>query len=466
MDLSASMARMEPNDVTGFISNALVERELVRPANLRSSSKHTVLMRLGNGDQKRISFSFLLKNQIPRNIFKGIFSFSCWNGLGKQGMQWAYALDSSSNNAVWTKNGKKRILILLSDTGGGHKASAKAIQAALDLLYPGVFECEIADIWTDHGPYPFNTFVSSYQWAAKNPWAWRFLYWYGAFPPTRWLSQEWSNAACQNAFNAYIESYRPDAVVSVHPLCQEVPLRVLNRMGGGTRKIPFVTVVTDLGGAHPTWFHKGVDRCFVPGDAVEEMALAHGLSREQVHKHGLPVRQGFWDAGKKRGNNVEMRKQLGLSNVPTVLVVGGGDGVGGLFKTAVSVGKSLSALGQPCQMVVVCGKNDKVRAALERRAWGPGLAVAVQGFVSNMDDWMVAADCLVTKAGPGTIAEAAIVGLPTMLSSYLPGQEAGNVPYVINSGFGDYDADPRRLGAKVAELLSDEARLKDMSAKA
>ncbi len=235
-------------------------------------------------------------------------------------MKWAHALDSSSNNAVWTKNGKKRILILLSDTGGGHKASAKAIQAALDILYPGVFECEIADIWTDHGPYPFNTFVSSYQWAAKNPWAWRFLYWYGAFPPTRWLSQEWSSAACQNAFNAYIESYRPDAVVSVHPLCQEVPLRVLNRMGGGTRKIPFVTVVTDLGGAHPTWFHKGVDRCFVPGDAVEEMALAHGLSREQVHKHGLPVRQGFWDAGKKRGNNVEMRKRLGLrSDAPPIL---------------------------------------------------------------------------------------------------------------------------------------------------
>ena len=27
-------------------------------------------------------------------------------------------------------------------------------------------------------------------------------------------------------------------------------------------------------------------------------------------------------------------------------------------------------------------------------------------FVANMDDWMVAADLMVTKAGPGTIAEA------------------------------------------------------------
>lgn len=49
------------------------------------------------------------------------------------------------------------------------------------------------------------------------------------------------------------EDYDPDLIVSVHPLCQEVPLRVLDKMGGGRRKIPFVTVVTDLGGAHPTW---------------------------------------------------------------------------------------------------------------------------------------------------------------------------------------------------------------------
>ena len=171
---------------------------------------------------------------------------------------------------------------------------------------------EVVDIWTDHGKYPFNTFVQSYQWAAKNPWAWRFLYFYGIFPPTRWFSQEWSNAVCQSSFQAYIESFRPDAVVSVHPLCQDIPLRILKKLGGGERKIPFVTVVTDLGGAHPTWFHKGVDKCYVPGDAVEKVALARGLSPNQIEKHGLPVRQGFWDAGKKRQANVQTRDKLGL----------------------------------------------------------------------------------------------------------------------------------------------------------
>ena len=308
----------------GFIANSLVESALNRQYTFASSQQGVItthrksnggirtMMHLGNGGGKHKIPTFFLKS-IPQNILRSIFSISALNGFGNQGsMKWAHALEAAPNNAALNKSGKKRILILLSDTGGGHKASAKAIQAALDLLYPNVFTCEIVDIWTDHGPYPFNTFVGSYQWAAKNPWAWRMLYWSSAFPPTRWFAQEWSAVACRDSFRAYIESYQPDGVISVHPLCQEVPLRVLESIGGGERKIPFVTVVTDLGGAHPTWFHRGVDRCFVPGDAVERIALEHGLRPEQVQKHGLPVRQGFWDAGSKRGNNVEMRRHLGL----------------------------------------------------------------------------------------------------------------------------------------------------------
>ena len=50
-----------------------------------------------------------------------------------------------------------------------------------------------------------------------------------------------------------------------------------------------------------------------------------------------------------------------------------------------------------------------------------------------MPEYMVAADVLVSKAGPGTIAEAASVGLPVMMTSFLPGQEAGNVDVVLEN---------------------------------
>lgn len=87
-------------------------------------------------------------------------------------------------------------------------------------------------------------------------------------------------------------------------------------------------------------------------------------------------------------------------------------------------------------MVIICGKNQAVKRELEERDWPENVRVVVNGFVSNMDEWMGAVDTLVTKAGPGTIAEATIRGLPVMLSGYLPGQEEGNVPYVVNGESG------------------------------
>ncbi|KAJ1495857.1 hypothetical protein T484DRAFT_1874993 [Baffinella frigidus] len=174
------------------------------------------------------------------------------------------------------------------------------------------------------------------------------------------------------------------------------------------------------------WFNKDVDK------------------PDQIKKHGLPVRAGFWDAAsKKKDGSKAVKAKLGLKDVRTVLVAGGGDGVGGLQRVAVSVGENLGTLEGPTQMGDV--------------------NVVVHGFVSNMDEWMIASDCL---AGPGTIAEASIVGLPTMLSGFLPGQEAGNVPYVINAGFGDFSKEPKKIGETVAHWLSTEDALTEMSRKA
>ena len=70
------------------------------------------------------------------------------------------------------------------------------------------------------------------------------------------------------------------------------------------------------------------------------------------------------------------------------------------------------------------------------RAWPPGMRVSVQGFVDNMEQWMAACDIIITKAGPGTIVESLIMGLPILLNGFVPCQEAGNVPFVINNGVG------------------------------
>ena len=96
-----------------------------------------------------------------------------------------------------------------------------------------------------------------------------------------------------------------------------------------------------------------------------------------------------------------IREQLVLSDLPTVLIVGGGDGMGGIVSQAKAVGErlqklasssssSLSSSSLSYQMVVVCGNNKLAHASLPppEMQWGSDIDVRVQGFVNNLDEYM------------------------------------------------------------------------------
>jgi 1,2-diacylglycerol 3-beta-galactosyltransferase len=104
------------------------------------------------------------------------------------------------------------------------------------------------------------------------------------------------------------------------------------------------------------------------------------------------------------------------------MLMGGGDGVGGLANIVDEVASKLGQSKNNSQMIIVCGNNKIMQDNLLNRKWPVNVNVLVKGFCNNIDELMSASDCLVTKAGPGTIAEAMIRGLPIVLSSFLPGQ--------------------------------------------
>jgi 1,2-diacylglycerol 3-beta-galactosyltransferase len=99
------------------------------------------------------------------------------------------------------------------------------------------------------------------------------------------------------------------------------------------------------------------------------------------------------------------------------------------------------------QLVVICGRNHKLYDELSAADWP--IPTVVNGFVHNMPDWMAACDCIITKAGPGTIAESLAIGLPMILSGYIVGQEQGNAPYVVDNGVGKYSEDPDEIAQMV-----------------
>jgi 1,2-diacylglycerol 3-beta-galactosyltransferase len=161
----------------------------------------------------------------------------------------------------------------MSDTGGGHRASANALRDAFNVLhetephrFPLRIECDIVDIYTDYGPFwPINAYVPLYKFMAEYSFLWKWFYEFGATELGLWMNDFLLEVFCFEAFERCLKrnpldtsdegsGRRADMVVSVHPLCQDLPLKILASLdtGGASRTegrvTPFATVVTDLGG--------------------------------------------------------------------------------------------------------------------------------------------------------------------------------------------------------------------------
>jgi len=171
-----------------------------------------------------------------------------------------------------------------------------------------------------------------------------------------------------------------------------------------------------------------VTKCFVATDYSKRLAKRMGLRESQIVVHGLPIRPIF---SKPLPAKPALRRALGLEpDTPAVLLVGGGEGMGALEAT---VDELAARLGGRCQVAVICGRNAKLLAALTARGRPNDMKLLPCGFVDNIHEWMAASDVIITKAGPGTIAEALISGLPVLLNGNIPCQEEGNIPYVLDN---------------------------------
>ncbi|RMF30851.1 MAG: glycosyltransferase [Chloroflexi bacterium] len=334
-----------------------------------------------------------------------------------------------------------RVVILMALTGGGHRSAALAIQEALQQGYGPQVQVEIVDALRGYAPFPFSHLDALYPvWVARGVWSWRWgfrltcsprrvvvllrLLWPLTWPRARRLIQE----------------HPADVLVSVHPLVNHTLIWALRRL---KRETPFVTVVTDLVTVHPFWFSPGVTRMLVGSEPARRQVVAWGIPPDRVRVTGLPVSLRFVTL-LHEVTRQEARCRLNwLPDCPAVLLVGGGEGMGPLYEIA----QAIAHAGAPIQLAVVAGRNERLRWRLEQAHWP--IPVHIYGFVHNMPELMRAADLLVTKAGPGTISEACIAGLPMILSGAIPGQEEGNVAYLVEQGAGTWAPSPEQIAHQV-----------------
>jgi 1,2-diacylglycerol 3-beta-galactosyltransferase len=327
---------------------------------------------------------------------------------------------------------KPHIVFYFSDTGGGHRSAAEAIIEAVEHMYGQAVTTEMVDFFKDYAPPPFNRVGAMYPYMVKAPHLWgaSFHVTDGRARARVITTTLWPLA--RKAARTLVRSRPADLIVTVHPFANSFALKAL-----GANRPPFINVVTDMVTTHALWYDKRADLILVPTETARQRALKYNMPAEKVRVVGLPVADRYC---KPLGSKSVLQKKLGWPvDKPVVLLVGGGEGMGPLAKTARAIDES----GLNVTQVIVCGRNQKLKAALEAERWeNPTL---IYGFTRDMPDFMRASDFIVTKAGPGTIAEALNAQLPIILYAKLPGQEDGNVTFVQEEGAGVWAPYPQEV---------------------
>jgi 1,2-diacylglycerol 3-beta-galactosyltransferase len=340
----------------------------------------------------------------------------------------------------YPKSERPRILFLFSDTGGGHRSAAEAIIEAINLEFPGQYDCDMVDILANYAPAPINRAPQIYPPLSRLPTLWGLGY---RISDGRRRTRAFYTAIwpyIRRKLELLFEERPSDLLVSVHQLVNVPVARLAEE-----HHLPFVTVVTDMVTTHSAWYAPRARHVVVPTDEAFRRGLNNGMRPEQMSVVGMPVADRFT---RTPGERTQIRATLGWEvGKPLVLMVGGGEGMGPLEAMAVALDTSGLEVG----LAVICGRNQKLKDRLEARAWH--IPVHVYGFVREMPQFMHAADILVTKAGPGTISEAFIAGLPIVLYSKMPGQEDGNVTYVRDTGSGVWAPEPADMIAAVRRWL-------------
>jgi 1,2-diacylglycerol 3-beta-galactosyltransferase len=335
-------------------------------------------------------------------------------------------------------------VILMSDTGGGHRSAAEAICDALARQFPGRYDVKLVDGIARGAIFPFNHMAEWYL-----PFITYAEFWWGVGfrstnrPAGIRASQLLLRALLDARLRRRLRELDPDLVVSVHPLLTAIVRGSLRAIGS---RAPLVVTVTDLSDAHGLWFDPQAYLTLVASGGADATARRFGVPADRIRVVGLPVSLKFLSRGRTK---IEQRTELGLAPEPTtILLVGGGEGMGRLYEIA----RAIAAARLPIQLVVIAGRNKALKRKLEETTWE--IPVHIQAFVTNMPDWMRAADVLVTKAGPGTIMEGLACGLPILLSGFLPGQEEGNVTFVEQSGVGVLRETPDAIAQTLQQWLT------------
>ena len=325
-----------------------------------------------------------------------------------------------------------KILIISSDTGGGHRSAAAAIVAGVQKFFAGDSYAVRVVRAIEESHRLTERMVGFYNWVLRHRQHWmKYLYWcVNRFrPETREFFYRRTVGYVRDIFDRWC----PHVVVSVHPLTQHAIARLLKELGLAD-KVPLVTVVTDpCYGFWKGWACGDVTLYLVASEEARQQLVDYGVASERIKVAGMPVHPKF-DLPDERAAQAA-RRALGLDPEKfTVFVNAGWVGGGNIPE----IFRELVRGELDVQAIFLAGKNEDLREEAEAIASRAKFPVKVIGYSDQIEQLMKAANVMVSKLGGLTTFEALSCRLPIIADATTPPmpQESGAGLMLVRRGAG------------------------------
>ena len=326
----------------------------------------------------------------------------------------------------------KKVHVLFHDAGGGHRNAALALKAICqEQSRPWEISLVQFQELTDHLDVLRRLtgirIEEQYNILLRNGWTWGSEYLLRVLQ----LTIKIFHKPMVNLLARHWKANPADLLISVIPHFNREIAESWTCVYPGR---PFVTLITDIADFPPRfWIEPIPEQIVIVGsERAAQQARSFGKTDTNLFESsGMILRPEFYLEQKE--SPVAIRKGLGLDPaLPTAIVLFGGYGSNVIY----DIVDQVNSARLPIQMILVCGRNEKLAARLREKKWEVPLHVV--GFSREVHRLTHAADFLIGKPGPGSIAEAMISGLPVLVecnSSTLP-QERYNTEWVAEKQVG------------------------------